>query len=65
MQFILSVASFLGVVALLSGSVLAIIGLRSAPEGYEDESGFHVVGSQTEMGRDDVPCVGADTAVPF
>ena len=46
-------------------SVLAIIGLRSAPEGYEDESGFHVVGSQTEKGHDDVPCVGSDTVVPF
>ncbi len=65
MQFILSVASFLSVVALLSGSVLAILGLRSAPEGYEDANGFHVVGSQTELGHDDVPCVSSDTAVPF
>ncbi len=65
MELIIAASSFLGLVVMFAGSVLTVFGLRNAPEGFEDETGFHVIESQRDTARDEVPCVGADTAVPF
>jgi hypothetical protein len=41
----------LGIVAGTCGSLLIVInGLRSAPEAYEDEQGFHVVRNRAHSG---------------
>jgi hypothetical protein len=65
MELIVAASSFLGLMVMFAGSVLTVFGLRNAPEAFEDEAGFHVIESQSDAARDDVPCVGADTAVPF
>ena len=40
MQTVLYYVLGLGAFALVAGGVIAIIALRNAPEGYEDETGF-------------------------
>lgn len=37
------IALCLGLITLLSGGLIAIRGLRNAPEGFEDSEGFHRV----------------------
>jgi hypothetical protein len=38
----LSIFSILGGLVLVAGTVITIVGLRHAPEGYEDENGFQL-----------------------
>jgi hypothetical protein len=40
MQSALFLLSLVAVVILVAGAVVTVIGLRNAPEGYEDENGF-------------------------
>jgi hypothetical protein len=38
----LSIFSILGGLVLVAGTVITVVGLRHAPEGYEDENGFQL-----------------------
>ncbi len=65
MELLVAASSFLGLVAFFAGIVLFFLGLRNAPEGFEDETGFHPIEGQTDRACDDVPCISGDTTVPF
>jgi hypothetical protein len=41
---VLVILIFLAAVALIAGALVAVLATRSAPEGFEDPEGFHVVG---------------------
>lgn len=45
------------------GAVLMSVEFHFAPEGYEDETGFHVVWKNNDPDRADVACVW-DAGVP-
>ena len=40
---IIILAAF-GIAALVGGAVIALLATRSAPDGFEDQDGFHLVG---------------------
>ena len=40
-----------------AGAVVLFVGIHSAPEGYEDETGFHVVWRNNHPEAADVACV--------
>ncbi|MEO5961317.1 MAG: hypothetical protein ABIZ49_09850, partial [Opitutaceae bacterium] len=41
MQSVLFLLSIVAGVVLIAGAIVTVAGLRSAPEGHEDENGFH------------------------
>jgi hypothetical protein len=50
---------------LLAGYVVMAFGLRDAPEGYEDETGFHLVWRNNAPEMRDVVCIWAQHAETY
>lgn len=39
------------------GAIITLVSARNAPEGWEDETGFHVVWRNNDPERADVACI--------
>ena len=63
----MSIFVLLLLTVIVFGTALMIWELKEAPEGYQDEEGFHVVWRNNAMHTRDVCCVwldGADDGMP-
>ena len=43
--------------AFAAGAIVLSIGIRNAPEGYEDEGGFHLVWRNNDPEAADIACI--------